>query len=313
MSVAAFVEQLGSVGPDRMLRLVNERTVSSFYVLVGPDEGRPAASANRVAWFDVDEISPAFVPRGAWWICTSDQAADVARITELDAKLNPTAWILDIEKSLEGAKLDVLIGGVAALGKPIVASLGGAYSPSHMEFDYRTLDLYRVVCDWQAYFDSGEGCTPAQAVQELYSSTFVLPGWEYRHRLGAQYGWGRVNRVEGAQRALYDSYRRPGTVDGYFSVSQRIAEDGKAWGYNVISRTLHRDGKDVGLLMGRAAYPKIAVTLDVTRTAQARAPQEWTPIAASARVNGAARRPVSIYLLDNASDEVVRAIAAGSA
>jgi hypothetical protein len=144
-------------------------------------------------------------------------------------------------------------------------------------------------------------------VQELYASTFVIPGWEYRHRLGGSYGWGRVGRIEAEQRALFDSYKLPGHENAYFAVSHR------EWGSTVVSRVLFRDEQEVGLLMGRAAYPKIRVALDVTRTAQARPPEEWTPIAASARVPGAGKRGVSVYLLDNCSDEVSRAIAAGAA
>jgi hypothetical protein len=300
VSINAFVEQLGSVGPHRMANLVAEGLVSTYYVLVGPEQGRPAATANQAAWGAAD------VPQYGWWVATADQAADAMEIAELDAKLNPAGWLLNVEKALEGADLTTLVAGVAALGKPIVASLGGFQTASHANLDWRTLDRYQVVCDYQAYFDSGEGPTPAVAVQELYQSTFVVPGWTYRHRLGSQYGWGKVTRVEAAQKATYDSYKRPGLEDGWFSVAPR------EWGYSVLSRSLFRNGKDVGMLMGRAPYAKIAVTLDVTRTAQARAPQEWTPIAASARVPGAARRPISVYLLENATDEVVRAIVAGA-
>lgn len=306
MSVRAFVEQLGSVGPHRMLDLYKDGTVSAYDVLVGPDAGRQAAAENRTHWHDVDQLSATFVPRWAWYVCTTDQAADVARIQDLDFELNPVGWRLNIEKWLEGAPLMQLISGVAALNKPINASLGGFQTASHANLDWRTLDRYGVTCDYQAYFDSGEGVVPAVAVQELYQSSFVIPGWEYRHRLGTQYGWGKVKRVEAGQKAIYDSYKRVGGDDGWFSIAPRD------WGYSVVSHSLFRDGKNVGLIMGRAAYNRIAVTLDVTRTAQARAAQEWTPIAASARVTGASRRPVSVYLLDNCSDEVVRAIAAGA-
>ena len=305
VSVTAFVEQLNSVGPHRMLDLYKDGSVSAYYVLLGPST-KPNVLTNRNQWHDVDMLSALYVPRWAWYVCTTDQAADVADIQELDFQFKPAGWVLNIEKWLEGAKLETLLSGVAGLGKPIVASLGGSQSASHIWLDYRALDKYAATCNWQAYFDSGEGVTPSQAVQELYQSTFVLAGWEYRHRLGQVYGWGKVTRVEAGQKASYDSYKRPGSADGWFSVAAR------EWGYTVVSRSLFRNGKDVGLMMGRAQYNRIAVTLDVTRTAQARAPQEWTPIAASARVPGASRRPCSVYLLDNASDEVVRAIAAGA-
>lgn len=307
MSVACFVEQLGSVGPDRMVALVQEGLVSRFNVLLGPAEGRPAADENRIHWFDSDRVSSTYIPRWGWWICSGEQDADAQAIEALDDELVPSGWVLDVEKASEGQPLEPLLARVAALGKPIVASIGGYQSSSHANLDFRALDRYGAIVDYQAYFDSGEGPTPAHAVAELYAASFVIPGWEYRHRLGTLYGWGRVTRVEASQQALYDSYKRPGHADGYFSVSPRT------WGYTVVSRSLFRDGKDVGLLMGRAPYSRIAVTLDVTRTAQQRKPQEWTPIAASARVNGAARRPVSVYLLDICTDETLRAIVAGAA
>jgi hypothetical protein len=304
VSVTAFVEQLNSVGPHRMLDLYKAGTVGGYYVLLGPS-GKPGAAANRNQWHDVDQLSAVHVPRWAWYVCTQDQAKDVAEIEDLDFEFKPTGWVLNIEKWLEGVKLDTLIPKVSLLGKPIVASLGGSQSASHIWLDYRTMDNYKVTCNWQAYFDSGEGVTPARAVQELYQSTFIIAGWEYRARFGDKFGWGKVSRVEAAQKAVFDSYKYPTKDDGWFSVAARD------WGYTVVSRSLFRNGH-AGLVYGRAAYNRIAVTLDVTRTAQARAPEEWAPIAASARVPGAARRPVSIYLLDNCSDEVARAIAAGA-
>ena len=56
---------------------------------------------------------------------------------------------------------------------------------------------------------------------------------------------------------------------------------------------------------------KTRVTLDVTRGANDKhTPAEWTAIAASARMPGLARRPVSVYLAEVASDEMLRAVAA---
>jgi len=306
VSVNAFVEVLGNIGPNRMISLVNEGTVGAFYVLVGPDEGRPAAPANRIAWFDTDELSAQFVPRYGWWVATADQESDVREIQRIDASLNPAGWVLNIEKVLQSAPLEVLLSGVKALGKPMVASLAGT-SASHTQYDFRVLDKHGVTCDWQAYFDSGEGQSPAYSVAELYQSSFVISGWEYRHRLGSSYGWGKVREVQNEWKAWYDSYKRPPIKDGWFYV------DPREWGYTVESRTLYRDSKSVGLLMGRAAYSRIAVTLDVTRGAQDKhSLTEWEAIAASARVPGAKKRPVSVYLCEIARDDVLRAIAAGA-
>ena len=293
--IRGFVEWIGNVGPTRMDALVREGVVESYYVMLGPD--REAGVYNVAHWKDCT------APKWGWFVNTADQEKDVAGISWLDAQVHPVGWCLNIEKVLEGANLKTLIEGVAALGKPIVASLA-AITASHVEFDYRTLDKHGVVVDWQAYFDSGEGSTPQIATEELYSSSFVVPGREYRHRLGAAYGWGKVTRIEQGQRATFDSYKSP--ADCHFNVTAR------EWGHTVVSRNLYRDGKNVGMLMGKAAYPRIRMTLDVTRTAQARPAAEWTPIAASAKAPGASKRPISVYLAEHASDAVMRAIAAGA-
>ena len=304
MSVRCFIEQLGSVGPHRMVSLVAEGTVSEFFVLVGPDEGRPAAAANRIAWNDVDQLSAAYVPRWAWWVATADQASDVREIQRIDAEQKPAGWVLNIEKVLEGASLTTLISGVRAIGRPIIASLAGE-SASHGPYDYRTLERAGVQVDWQSYFDSGEGPTPAAAVAELYHSSFVIPGWEYRSRIGKTYGWGQVTSCV-LSTGWYDSYKSPGNLAVGFGVAVRAG-----WGWTVTRRTFR--GLD-GVLLGRAPYSKIAVTLDVTRGAQeARSLASWEAIAASARIAGARKRPVSCYLGEIAEDEVLRAIAKGAA
>lgn len=293
--IRGFVEWIGNVGPTRMDALVREGVVEGYYVMLGPD--REAGVYNVAHWNDCT------APKWGWFVNTADQEKDVARISWLDAQVHPVGWCLNIEKVLEDASLKTLIEGVAALGKPIVASLA-AITASHVEFDYRTLDKHKVAIDWQAYFDSGEGSTPWVCVQELYTSTFIIPGREYRSRFGSVYGWGKVTKVEANQRATYDSYKQP--RNAYFNVTDRD------WGFTVVSRYLYRDGKAVGVLMGKAAYPNIRVTLDTTRTAKLRPAAEWTPIAASAKAPGAGKRPVSVYLVEHATDDVLRAIAAGA-
>ncbi len=309
MSISAFSEWLSAFGAERAKALHDEGTLGALYVKVLPTDA--AAVSNHSEWFAFRKKG---IPLWAWVVCSADQAGDVAQIQEFDLGFQPDGYCLDIEKQLEGQPLTTLIPGVAALGRPIVASLGGFQTASHGWLDYRTLDRYGVQCNWQAYFDSGEGATPLVAVQELYQSSFVIGGWEYRAQLFKKYGWGKVADFIAPGLARYRSFNRNALYD--FAVLPRD------WGASVEDRilwpTVDPDLPPAGILMGRAKYANIAVTLDVTRSAQQRPPQEWTPIAASARGWDAAgrplgRRPVSIYLMDNCSDEVARAIAAGAA
>src|SRR3972149_2987754 len=120
--------------------------------------------------------------------------------------------------------------------------------------------------EWQAYADSGEGPDPETAVRELYESSFVIPGWEYRSwvRLPEQkravYGWGKIGSVDGAA-AWFDSYRRPNERDAYFIVSAR------EWGFTVKDHVLwptEVSEPPLGRLLGRARYSKIRVGLIVS-------------------------------------------------
>jgi hypothetical protein len=100
---------------------------------------------------------------------------------------------------------------------------------------------------------------------------------------------------------------RPGEPHASVSVTPR------EWGFGVKDRVVFRDGVEVGQLLGRARYRCIGVTLDTTRGANDKhLPAEWTAIAASARAPGMARRPISVYMAENSTDEVLRAIAAGA-
>lgn len=304
MSVAVFCEWLGNFGPDRTRALRAEGIVDAIYAYLAPDNA--AAQANRRVWND-------YGPLWAWIVCSADQEADAQTIADLDARYPIVGWLLNIEKALEGAKLTTLLDAVKATRKPVRASLGGVQTASRGEFDYRALDLADVQVDWQCYFDSGEGPTPAVAVAELWQSSFVVPGWEYRHswqkidETYPRYGWGKVVGVDAfEQEGLFDSYRLPRVVNASFDIVAR------EWGYTVNRRALwDSEGETRGKLMGRARYTQTRVTLDVTRGANDKHSLiEWTAIAASARVKGQGKRPISIYLAEHASDDVLRAISA---
>ena len=216
MSVAVFSEHLGNWGPHRARDLFNEGTINAVYAKVWPPDA--AARANAAAWDEWRTIYPG--PLWAWMVCSADQPEDVFQLEALEPALKPDGWVLNIEKPLEGAKLDTIVRAAKATGKPVRASLAGI-DASHVEYDYRALDRADVEVDWQAYFDSGEGPPPDVAVCELYLSSFVIPRWEYRHRWETSYGWGKVTGVTSSEKyAGFDSYRLPGVVNAHFDVSQ---------------------------------------------------------------------------------------------
>jgi hypothetical protein len=304
VSVAVFSEWLGNFGPHRARDLYNEGTIDAVYALVHPLDA--AAQANAAAWAEWRTIYPG--PLWAWMVCSADQIADAVELVTLNAELLPDGWLLNIEKPLEGAKLGTIIASAKATGKPVRASLAGI-DASHVEYDYRGLDRADVEVNWQAYADSGEGPDPATAVRELYESSFVIPGWEYRSRIGTTYGWGQVTKAVFST-GYYDAYKFPGPSEYEFGADQLARE----WGWTVYNRKF----KGVnGRLLGRARYAKTRVTIlsdeiafdknGITRTAE-----EWTAYAASSRMPGFRRRPVDVYLAERASDEMLRAVASGA-
>ena len=319
MGVGLFVENLRAFPAERCKRL-NARLkaaglapIEAVYALVWPDyelpnPPRPQENRERFSQWR----NEAGVPLWAWVNClgkTFDQARGAAAINMMEATLDPDGWKLDMEGDwVKGSKLATILAAPVATGKPRSASLAGA-SASHVNIDYRELERQGYVVSWQAYFDSGEGPPPPDAVREMYQSSFVLQGEEYRARIGKSYGWTKV-RFEG-QTGTVDSYRHPGWSNAFFAVKPR------EWGATVVSRDLFRspDGDLAGLLMGRVEYKRIRVTLDITRSAQARPVEQWQAIAAGARFPGAAKRPVDVYLAENDNDlcDRIFAIAKGAA
>jgi len=192
--IALFTENLEAFSAERA-RVLDHKLkalvgvgIEAVYALVWPNYPPevPRPQRNREIFGDWRAASG--VPLWCWLNTSADQAADVDTIHLLDEQLLPTGWLLDIEGSwVNGARLTALADGTAALGKPRRASLAGA-SASHVVPDYRALDNAGFEVDWQAYFDSGEGPVPQVALRELYQSSFVVEGWEYRHHIGGAYG-----------------------------------------------------------------------------------------------------------------------------
>lgn len=310
--ISLFCQDLRNFPAERARRLHLQFGIARVFALVWHDylpPIDPIPQLNRAAFATWRQ--QADIPLWGWFNARSNQEQDAADLMRLQNELHADGWILDIEGAwTKGAKLTVLLGAAKMLGVPVYCSLA-ATTPSHVEYDFRTMDQHGFPIDWQCYFDSGEGQPPDVCVQEAYQSSFVIPGWEYRSRWGSNYSWGKVGAVAGdpPARAEYNAYRRVGNPDGTFKVGPR------AWGAEVNpDRSITRAGVKVGTLMGRAAYSRIRVTLDVTRGAdQKHTPAEWAKIAASARAPGLARRPVSVYLAENASDETLAGIAAGAA
>lgn len=313
MGISLFVQDLGSFPPDRA-RHLDERLrsevgggIDAVYALLWPDYQPPASpvpQANRRQFGTWRER--AGVPLWGWLNAQPDQEADAFALEALTDELGPSGWLLDIEGEwTKGAKLTTLLAGAAATRVPVRASLAGA-SPAHVEYDWRGLDKLNIPVDWQSYMDSGEGCWPSTAVQEMYRTSFVIGGWEYRHHLRSTYGWCKVGRVT-AGVAKIDSYLQPRTENADLKV--RSAE----WGWKPIDGRLLQGAETVGLLMGRAKYANMRVTLDVTRgNDMARSLAGWTTVAASARVEGSGKRAVSVYTAEATSDDVLVAIAKGA-
>lgn len=316
--LAVFTQSLKALPADRAQRLDQRLRAEvgvglEVYALVYPDYQPPIAplpQQNRQIfkiWQDA-----AKVPLWAWANATPEQGKDANAIRSMDITIKPHGWMLDIEGHWmhNGVSLATLLNGVATTSKPVRVSLA-AISASHLETDYRTMDALNMPIDWQSYFDTGEGPRPVDAVRELYRSTFVIGGWQYRFQFNGKYGWGRVTDVRvvsGQTRAYVDLYRVPRINNAYLIVTKR------EWGWSVAhGGAIFQQGVRKGLLMGRCRYPLIRVTLDVTRgAAESRSLAEWTAIAGSARYPGSAKRPVSVYMAEDASDDVLVAIAKGA-
>ena len=276
--------------------------IECVYALVWPDypphiQNHPRDNRLELrAW-----VQQSGIPVWAWLNAQPDQLKDARDIEELDSLLDPHGWLLDIEGPwTKGAKLKFLLDGVPKT-KPRRASLAGT-TASHVEYDYRELDKQGFQVEWQAYWNSGEGPWPADAVREMYQSSFVIPEWEYRARIKKTYGWGQV--TNSGLTGIYDSYKDPKLPGIFFALEAR------EWGFGVKDRKLHnRDGDEVGLLMGKVSYPNIRVALNATRPSSV----PWPVVAASAKIPNAKKRGVAVYTAETASDQVIMDIARGAA
>lgn len=309
--IDVFCEHLSNFGADRADMLYREGTIGAIFAYLGPENDAAERNRTEIGTFRRKTACPIY----GWLMTSGDQAADVARIARADQESTPAGWILDIESKLQGQNLQTLIQGTKAIakGRAVVASCAGT-SASHVMFDYRTLDLENVPVDWQCYDDSGEGPNAADGVREMFRASFVVPGWEYRHRLRNTFGWCKVgNPVGGAldPRLIVDSYKQPGAPKLAVKVGPRV------WGFMVRGDGfLYEPAMSevaIGQLGGRVAYKNIRVTLDTSRRANDKhSLPEWTARAASARWPGSAKRKITVYLAETSSDAVLRAIAVGA-
>lgn len=307
MSVAVYSEWLSAFGADRAARLCREGVVDRVYAKLWPLDA--AGMSNATEW-GVFRSRAGSLPLWVWIVCSSDQEADATAIERLVADFRPEGIVINAEKPLEGKNLYPLVSRVAKLGLPMVASLAGA-NPNHALYDHRTLDRFGVAQEWQAYVDSGEGPAPDVAVRELYTPRRVLPGREYRAMTRAEgsapkYGWGLLS-----ERGLYYAYNRRATLRA------EILVDDDGWPLDRVSsrRWLHNESLVSldGKLLGFAPYSRIRVAILADGIAAdrgvTRSPEEWAAFAASARAPRSAQRPVSVYLAERASDEMLRAVA----
>jgi len=303
MSIDVFSGELSAYTAHRARQHYLEGNVRRIFAYVGPDNTAARNNLRELEAFR--RVYPGRIY--GWWVNRPDQSKDVDEISDLDDHHELDGWVLNLEAPMQHKPLENVVAGVTALGRPTIASLAGV-SPSHTNYDYRTLDRHGVAVDWQAYLDSGEGPDPATAVTELVRSSFTIGGWEYRCRWGKRYGWGRA-LDQSVPTSPFDAYTVPRSPNATYKTGPR------EWGVHVLDRRLRRPNGDVaGVLLGRAAYPRVRVTLDVTRGADAsRTPAQWKALAASARLPNARKRPVSVYLAEHASDSTIAAIADGAA
>lgn len=325
--IALFVEDLGSF-PAQRAKVLHEDMkkeglpgIEAVYALVWPDyqapiDNKPGKNRSTFgSW-----RSAAGLPLWAWMNCREDQNADAAAVNTLDGQLQPNGWLLDIEGNwTKGAKLKTICMATEATGRPRRASLAGT-TAAHVEYDYLQLEKSGFEVEWQAYMNSlgangrPEGPAPDNAVAEMYQCSFMIPGWQYRHRAGSQYGWGQFVRAdEAVDLGIFNSFLRPGSEDSVFGILE--AE----WGYVPDDRILFpRDPHKApyGLLMGRVAYKNQRVALNVTQPPMnhhSGKMQTWAATAASARIVGAAKRGVACFLAERASDNTLMEVARGAA
>lgn len=309
MAVGAFSNELRNLGPGRVRDLHARGVVKSLYVHLAPVD-EPTERNLAV----LDEYRFLGDDLWAWTVGSGDWRRDAADVRGIVEGLGIRRFMLNFEKAWEGKPLGPFFQSLDDLELDFIMSLAGT-GPSFINYDYRECDRRGIPVSWQCYDDSGEGQPAAAVVREAYLTPFVIPGWEYRHHIRpvgapksqARYGWGKAH-TPSASTCKFNSYIRAGADDAEFRVGPR------EWGKAVEDHTLRRGGKEVGLLMGRIAYPRIRCTLDVTRGFdQKHTAVGWEARAASCRVPGMPKRPVDVYMLENCPNSVVEAIARGAA
>lgn len=307
MSVRAYVEVLGNIGPHRMAELCREKVagiggdqplVTDFYVRLGPGYER-----NIEAWPECASFVRAAGGRmWGWGWCEADQAATARELLEYDRALLPDGWCLNIEKPLEGAPLGVLLSNMAGTRKPLVSSIAGT-APA-VYFDWRALETYGSAVEWQCYVDSGEGQPPDVAVRELVKPSRIHFERRYRATVAGKLGWGELVDTE-----TFAFYR----TKGRYHIE---LEQSALWPPFVVKDRQLYDREDWtlrGALLGSVAYGNVRCALDTTRTAQQKRDLTgWVNLAASARIPGASKRGITVYLAEVTPDDVFQAIARGA-
>lgn len=305
MPVRAYCEHLSALGAHRARALSAEGTLSALYVYLGPIA--EVAKSNRAQWDRFRTIAPDLRLWG-WWRCGTDYERDVQEIRRIDRELAPAGWLLNIEKESEGRDLQALLNPLREIRKPLVCSLGGVARPWGASFDHCAIDRAGLVTEWQCYPETNEGPEPAIAVRDLAEPERVHLGARYLAKIGTQVVWGEILRYhERLGDVVYDSYAHP-TL--YPRAKARM--DGGWPDYLVTDRTLRRGTEPVGRLLGLARYARIRVAIladgIVASRGITRSAEEWRAYARSGRLPGKRARPVSVYLAERASDEMLRSV-----
>jgi hypothetical protein len=309
VKISGFVVQTNSVSLERLVQYQEEGILGNIYVQV---EHNVQSGIDRN--HEVFPVWKAALPGKvfAWLWGTADAAHDRDRMLAIDENLDPDGWCFNDEAETQFKDRSAVYE--AGLGKPMVVSPAGW--PAVTPIDFRHAAQYGLTVEFQGYNLEGvNDKTPHYLVNECFQISKLITAdpshpiaWWYRiffdnllgpkGKIVRRWAWAQVQRHENGWAVLTEGRNRWWT---------RV-EDRDGYGHFLTDRIVvnRSSTRKVGRVFGIAAYPKIAYSLSVERPHTAAG---LKALAAGGRVQGASLRPATLYTLDNASDEVFRALA----